>query len=92
MNMSSYSYRIVENGYFIDMDGVPYIKQLSPYDKPMDRSKTYAENAEMQIAELLANKNAEAENVSLDNDMAAMLVDLEYRTTLLELSADNAEV
>ena len=42
----------------------------------------------MQINE----KNAEDENAQIEDDMAAMLIDLEYRTTLLELNADNAEV
>lgn len=50
--MLDLTYRIVENGYYIDLNGKPWFSQLGEYSKPYDKNKSYEENAEMQIADL----------------------------------------
>ena len=46
------SYKILDNGYEIYLDGVLWITQYEPYAKPMDSSKSYEENCLLQIEEL----------------------------------------
>lgn len=48
----SISYKIVENGYEIYLDGKLWITQYEPYGHPMDSSKSYEENCLLQIEEL----------------------------------------
>lgn len=48
------SYKILDNGYEIYLDGVLWITQYEPYGHPMDSSKSYEENCLLQIEELTA--------------------------------------
>ena len=48
------SYKILDNGYEIYLDGKLWITQYEPYGKPMDKNKSYEENCLMQIEELTA--------------------------------------
>ena len=48
------SYKIVENGYEIYLDGKLWITQYEPYAHPYDNSKSYEENCLLQIEELTA--------------------------------------
>lgn len=48
------SYKIVENGYEIYLDGKLWITQYEPYAHPYDNNKSYEENCLLQIEELTA--------------------------------------
>ena len=48
------SYKILDNGYEIYLDGVLWITQYEPYAHPYDKNKSYEENCLMQIEELTA--------------------------------------
>ena len=46
------SYKILDNGYEIYLDGVLWITQYEPYAKLYDKNKSYEENCLRQIEEL----------------------------------------
>ena len=50
-----YTYEIVEDGYYIDIDGVRTIEQRGPYSKQFIQNGSYEDNAKAQIAEMKAN-------------------------------------
>lgn len=47
------AYEVLDDGYMIYLDGKAWVKQCDPYGKPMDASKTYEENAKLQIDEFV---------------------------------------
>ena len=53
--MKEYTYEIVENGYFISIDGVKTISQLDNLAKIFITTGTFEDNAKAQIAEMQAN-------------------------------------
>ena len=53
--MKVYTYEIVDNGYFISVDGVKIISQLDNLAKIIVPDGTYEDNAKAQIAEMQAN-------------------------------------
>lgn len=57
--MKVYTYEIVDNGYFISIDGVKTISQLDNLAKPMLPNGTFEDNAKAQIAEMQANDTAQ---------------------------------
>lgn len=58
-NGHSLTYQIVENGYYILIDGNKYLYQYEPYIP--DHNLSYEENAIKQIQEIIANEKAMAE-------------------------------
>lgn len=46
-----FTYKVVSNGYIIYLNELKYIQQIEPYIP--DKTKTYKENAENQIKELI---------------------------------------
>ena len=81
------TYMIFDDGYDIYLDGSPFITQREPYIPK--RNMSYEENAVSQIEELIESYNNSQKNriieESKENDIDAMLVDHEYRLTLVEL-------
>lgn len=53
--MEKYTYEIVDNGYFISVDGVKTISQLDNLAKIFITTGTFEDNAKAQIAEMQAN-------------------------------------
>ena len=74
-------FEVVENGYHIydRNDSLFHVFQYEPYIP--DKTKTYSENAQLQIDDL----TKEQEQFSPQADTDGMLVDHEYRLTLMEL-------
>lgn len=66
----TYTYEVIENGYYILINGNKVIHQYEPYIP--DTSKSYEENAKAQIEELKAaderakNEKTEMEQVKQD--------------------------
>ena len=58
-NYKNYEYSIEENGYTIYLEGKAFIDQHEPYI-PM-KDKSYEENAEAQIDELIASQEKKGE-------------------------------
>lgn len=56
------SYRIVEDGYFIDLNGRPWIHQYEPYIP--DPSLSYEDNAIAQIDAIIAEQEHEEEEIA----------------------------
>ena len=52
-NEKNYTYEILENGYYIFIDGVKTMHQYEPFIP--DKTKSYEENAILQIEELKRN-------------------------------------
>jgi len=52
MNKEQLTYTILDNGYKIKLDEKEFIEQTGQYSKPMDSSKSYEENAILQIEDL----------------------------------------
>ncbi len=81
------SYLVSDDGYDIYLDNVLWISQHEPYI-PI-KTKTYEENAVIQINQLIEIYNEAIENSELednkDNDINSLLVDFSYRVLLLEL-------
>lgn len=48
------TYEVTEDGYDIFLDGKLWITQHGDYGKPMDASKTFEENAILQLDEITA--------------------------------------
>ncbi len=86
-NDSRYSYEIFGDGYDIYIDDVLTFVQREPYIP--DKTKSYEENAIMQIEKLIEAYNSEMESIEMEmtkeNDINSMLVEHEYRITLIEL-------
>ena len=51
--MKEYTYEVVENGYFILIDGIKTIHQYEPYIP--NKNISYEENAKIQIKEMQIN-------------------------------------
>jgi len=54
MDENRLSYDILNNGYTIKLDGKTWMEQLDEYSKPMDVSKSFEENALLQIEQITA--------------------------------------
>jgi len=52
MNKEQLTYTILDNGYKIKLDGKDWIEQIGQYSKPMDDTKSFEENAILQIEDL----------------------------------------
>lgn len=50
------SYEIFSDGYDIYLNNNPWISQRIPYDKPINKIKTYEENCLEQIKEICENE------------------------------------
>ena len=73
----TYTYEITENGYYILINGKKAIHQYEPFIP--DKSKSYEENAQAQIAEMQeADANVAQEQTTLEN--------LQEQITNLELA------
>lgn len=79
-NNSNVTYAIFKDGYDIYLNGSLWFTQREPYIP--DKTKTYEENAVLQIQELL---NPPEDDIIPMDDVYTMLVDYEYRLTLIEL-------
>lgn len=82
------TYTLSEDGYDIFIDGELWLVQHEPYIP--DKSKSYEENAIAQIEELISQPVYEDEVIddeehSEQDDVNAMLIEHEYRLTLIEL-------
>lgn len=90
-----YSYEVYEgNGYDIFVNGspVPMIAQRIPNDKPIDASKTYEENAILQIEELIkqteTNSVDSIEKLKADIEFLALMSNVELPSDLEEGEED----
>lgn len=74
---TNYSYEVYDDGYEIFGDGVKIIKQREPYGKPIDRTKSYEENAILHIESLLTPKPVDNQEIMrADLDYVALMNDL----------------
>lgn len=81
---SNYSYEVYDDGYEIFSDGVKIIKQREPYGKPIDRTKSYEENAILHIESLLAPKPIDSQEI--------MRADLDYVAIMEDLTLPSQEI
>ena len=70
------AYEILDDGYMIYLDGRPWIKQRGTYGKPMDTSKTYEENCQLQIEDITAEPKTD--------DIDTVLTELEKEVGINE--------
>ena len=74
------TYQVFDDGYDIFRDGNLWLTQREPYIP--NRNKSYEENAIAQIEELISSYDY---SFSFEEDINSMLVEHEYRITLIEL-------
>ena len=84
--MKVYTYEIVDNGYFISVDGVKTISQLDNLAKIFITTGTFEDNAKAQIAEMQANdqtqQTAEDEYKKMRADVDFLLLASDSEVTL----------
>ena len=68
-------YKILENGYQILNDGKVWIEQIAPFIPNKDLS--YEENAQAQIAELVANEEAAKQEQATLEELQQQVTDLQ---------------
>lgn len=68
-----YTYRITDNGYFIDVDNRPMYHQYEPFIP--NHNLSYEENAIKQIQEIIENENASVEQANTIEKQIADLKD-----------------
>jgi hypothetical protein len=76
-----YSYEILDDGYYIKKNGVNFIEQRGIYSKLFIPTGSFEDNAIAQIAELEANDEASAQQVS---DLEALRSDVDFLLMLQE--------
>ena len=69
------TYNILENGYQILNDGKVWIEQIAPFIPNKDLS--YEENAQKQIAELVANEEAAKKEQATLEELQQQVTDLQ---------------
>ena len=69
------TYNILENGYQILNDGKVWIEQIAPFIPNKDLS--YEENAQAQIAELVANEEAAKKEQATLEELQQQVTDLQ---------------
>lgn len=69
------TYNILENGYQILNDGKVWIEQIAPFIPNKDLS--YEENAQAQIAELVANEEAAKQEQATLEELQQQVTDLQ---------------
>lgn len=77
------SYKILDNGYEIYLDGVLWITQYEPYGHPMDSSKSFEENCLLQIEELTVVPEEPNNDYGVPNDTYNQIID-DYTYQLME--------
>ena len=85
-----YSYEVFDDGYdlYLTPTQQKIIEQRIPYDKPMDRTKSYEENAILQIQDLEYVATPTREDMTRsDVDFLALMMDVDLPS---EEIADNA--
>ena len=84
MNKTQLTYDILENGYQIKLDGKTWIEQIGEYSKPMDSSKSYEENAILQIDDL--TKEVISEESEVDKNIASLQTsDIENKVAIAQV-------
>jgi len=84
MNKTQLTYDILENGYQIKLDGKTWIEQIGEYSKPMDSSKSYEENAILQIEDL--TKEVISEESEVDKNIASLQTsDIENKVAIAQV-------
>jgi len=77
--MREFSYEIVENGYFILINGQKVIHQYEPFIP--DPNKTYEENAIAQIEEMKEADKREEETKTKLEELEEQVTDLQIAMT-----------
>ena len=84
MDKTRITYDILNDGYVIKLDGKDWIKQVGEYSKPMDNSKSYEENAILQIEDL--TKEVIAEESEVDKNIASLQTsDIENKVAIAQV-------
>ena len=74
----TYSYKVFDDGYDIYMHNVKYITQRVPYDKPMDPTKSWEENAILQLDSITAPvPEPTPDPLRADLDFMALMLDID---------------
>ena len=73
--MKVYTYEIVDNGYFISIDGVKTISQLDNLAKIFVPNGTFEDNAKAQIAEMQADDVAQQ---TAEDEYKKMRADVDF--------------
>lgn len=71
----NYTYEVTENGYYILINGAKAIHQYEPFIP--DKTKSYEENAQAQIAEMQANDAKSATEQTTIESLQEQVTNLE---------------
>jgi len=84
MDKTRLTYDILDNGYVIKLEGKKWIEQVGEYSKPMDNSKSYEENAILQIEDL--TKEVISEESEIDKNIASLQTsDIENKVAIAQV-------
>lgn len=76
-----YTYEIVEDGYYIDIDGVRTIEQRGPYSKQFIQNGSYEDNAKAQIVDMQTmdtSAQQQPEPVNTDTEINKLRADIDF--------------
>lgn len=81
MSKNKYTYRIVEDGYYIQNNGKDMMEQRGVFAEVIAPGKSYEENAQAHIAQLI-----EAENITAEPSLEELnRADIDYLFMVMEV-------